>query len=271
MNKKPSEVSLGETPLEQVLETLGREIYDADGAALLADMPFSLAFQPIVNVDLKCVVAYEALARGMQGEPAATILEHRHYSNRYAIDQRSRDKALVMAAKLGLMETSADLCLNLYPNAVLEPKNSLLRTFETAQAVGIPLSRLILEVTEREEVHDHAQLRDVMKEYQRHGVRIAIDDFGAGHSGLALLSVFQPDMVKIDRKLVECIDERAPSRAIVKALVSMGLDLGMRVVAEGIEREAEMQVLCDLGVQKMQGFWFAAPAFEALPVWPLKA
>lgn len=264
---KTPETPQGETPLDQVLETPGGKIYDADGSVLPVELPFSMAFQPIVNVSEGRVFAYEALARGTQGEPAATILEQRHDSNRYAIDQRSRDKALVMAAQLGLMETGADLCLNLYPNAVLEPRTSLLLTFETARSVGIPLTRLILEVTEREEVQDHAHLRSVMQEYQQHGVRVAIDDFGAGHSGLTLLSVFQPDMVKIDQKLVERIDERAASRAIVKALVSMGADMGVEVIAEGVEREEEMNVLCDLGVQRMQGYWFAAPAFEALPKW----
>ena len=107
-----------------------------------------------------------------------------------------------------------------------------------------------------------------MKEYQAHGLRVAIDDFGAGHSGLSLLSHFQPDIIKIDRALVEHIDERPASRSIVQSIVQVCDDLGIAIIAEGIERKAEMEALCDLNIQVMQGYYFARPAFEALPSWP---
>ena len=132
---------------------------------------------------------------------------------------------------------------------------------------GFPLTRIIFEVTEVEEVRDHDHLKNIMTEYKKHGLRVAIDDFGAGHSGLTLLSVFQPDLIKIDRKLVECLDERLASRTIVKSMVGVCRDLGIGVIAEGVERKEEMQVLCDMDVQWMQGYYFARPALEALPEW----
>ena len=231
------------------------------------ELPFSMAFQPIVNVRDGGVLAYEALVRGTKGEPAATILNHTLHNNRYSIDQRCREKAIAVSATLGILETSADLSVNFYPNAVYEPKQCLRRTLAAANAVGFPLKRIIFEVTEVERVRDQQHLSNIMTEYKSHGLRVAIDDFGAGHSGLALLAKFQPDLIKIDRELVECIHERPASRRIVRSIVEVCADMGIEVIAEGIELEAEMQTLCDLEISLMQGYYFARPAFEALPQW----
>ena len=232
------------------------------------ELPFSMAFQPIVDVQEGRVLAYEALARGTNGEPASTVLDHTLHNNRYSIDQRCREKAIGMAATLGLLKTGADLNVNFYPNAVYEPKQCLRRTLAAASAVRFPLTRIVFEVTEVERVRDQQHLSNIMAEYKAHGLRVAIDDFGAGHSGLSLLSKFQPDMIKIDRELVECIDERPTSQRIVRSIVEVCEDLGIVVIAEGIEREEEMRALCDLKIFRMQGFYFARPGFEMLPVWP---
>ncbi len=231
-------------------------------------IPFSMAFQPIVNVEHRIVVAYEALARGPHGEPARTVLDHTLHNNRYSIDQQCREKAIALSASLGILKTDAYLSVNFYPNAVYEPRNCLERTFRAAETASFPLSRIVFEVTEMERVRSHRHLNDIMTEYRKHGLRVAIDDFGAGHSGLNLLSVFQPDFLKIDRALVDRIDQRPVSRSIVKSVVQVCRDLGIKMIAEGIEREEEKQVLCELGNFTMQGFLFAPPAFETLPKWP---
>ena len=230
-------------------------------------VPFSMAFQPIVDVKAGVVVAYEALARGPQGEPASSVLDHTLHNNRYSIDQRCREKAIATAAALGILSTGADLCINFYPNAVYQPKQCLTRTLNAAQSVGFPLHRVIFEVTEVEEVRNHEHLRNIMTEYRSHGLRVAIDDFGAGHSGLTLLSEFQPDLIKLDRALVRNLHQRFASQTIVRSITQICRDLGIAIIAEGIECEAEMQALCDLGIFSMQGYWFAKPSFESLPNW----
>ncbi len=229
---------------------------------------FSMAFQPIVDLKAKHVFAYEALARGPEGDPIASVLSSRLHNNRYAFDQRCREKAIETAARLGILATPADLSINFFPNAVYEPAQCLRRTFQAATTVGLPLERIIFEITEVEEVHSQEHLRNIMTEYKKHGLRVAIDDFGAGHSGLSLLSVFQPDMIKIDRALIQNLDDRPASRSIVRSIARVCDELGILVIAEGIERKEEMQVLCDLGIYRMQGYLFARPAFEALPPWP---
>ncbi len=213
-------------------------------------------------------MAYEALARGPAGQPAHTILDHNLHNNRYSIDQRCREKAIAVAAALKILDTDADLSINFYPNAVYEPKQCLRRTFTAAASVSFPLKRIIFEVTEVEKVRDPRHLQLIMAEYRQHGLRVAIDDFGAGHSGLGLLSIFQPDMIKIDRVLIEDLHNRPASRSIIRSIVQVCLDLNIQVIAEGIEQAEEMRALCDLGVFTMQGFYFGRPAFEALPPWP---
>lgn len=272
---------LREKPLRQILAVEENSIRKADDQFIATHagqpckmcnagphLPFSMAFQPIVDVTAGHIMAYEALARGPQGESAASVLDHTLHNNRYSIDQRCREKAIAVSHTLGILSTPADLSVNFYPNAVYEPKQCLQRTFQAANSVGFPLTRIIFEVTEVEEVRDPQHLRNIMTEYRSHGLRVAIDDFGAGHSGLGLLSEFQPDMIKIDRKLVQSIDLRAASRTIVRSIVQVCRDLGIVMIAEGVERKEEMQTLCDLDVQMMQGYYFARPAFEALPAWP---
>ena len=232
------------------------------------EIPFSMAFQPIVDVRAGIVVAYEALARGPLGEPASSVLDHTLHNNRYSIDQQCREKAIATSAALGILATEADLCINFYPNAVYQPKQCLMRTLNAARSVNFPLSRVIFEFTEVEEVRDHEHLRTIMTEYRSHGLRVAIDDFGAGHSGLTLLAEFQPDIIKLDRALVKHLDQRSASRTIIRSITQVCRDLGISVIAEGIESEAEMHALCELGIFTMQGYWFAQPAFESLPNWP---
>lgn len=229
-----------------------------------------MAFQPIVDVKAGNVVAYEALARGPKGEPSSYVLDQTLHNNRYATDQRCREKAIAVSASLGILATEADLSINFYPNAVYQPKQCLVRTFNAARSVNFPLNRVIFEITEVEEVRDHGHLRDIMTEYRSHGLRVAIDDFGAGHSGLTLLSAFQPDIIKLDRALVRDLDQRPASQAIVRSIAQVCRDLDIRIIAEGIECEAEMRALCDLGIFTMQGYWFARPAFESLPHWPFQ-
>lgn len=96
-----------------------------------------------------------------------------------------------------------------------------------------------------------------------------IDDFGAGHSGLNLLAEFQPDIIKIDMALIRDIHLHRPRQAIVAGALAICRDLAITVVAEGIESQDEANYLRDAGVRYMQGYWFAKPAFQALP--PLSA
>lgn len=222
----------------------------------------SMAFQPIVDVEARSIFAYEALVRGTDGASAQSILSRVDSNNRFAFDQRCRVRAVELAASLSMQ---AMLSINFMPNAVYEPSRCLQTTLAAAQRCGFPVDRIIFETTEDEKVVDPSFLRRIFDAYRAQGFKTAIDDFGSGHSGLALLADFQPDIIKIDMALVRNIAGDRARQAIVGAIGAIGTLLGIKVIAEGVERKSEAMVLRHLGITLMQGYLFAKPAFEALP------
>lgn len=233
-------------------------------------IPTTMAFQPIVDAGTREVFAYEALVRGVAGEGAGQVLAAVEHPDRHRFDQQCREQAVELAVKLGLPEAQASLSINFVPNAVLDPVASTALARAAAEALGLAPRRIIFEFTEGEPVEDQEHLGRIIRAYRDTGFRTAIDDFGAGYSGLTLLAKFQPDIVKLDMELVRGIDGDRVRRAIVASIRRMCDDLGIVMVAEGIETLGEYAVLRDLGVSLLQGYLFARPQVETLPIpaWP---
>ncbi|WP_374471207.1 EAL domain-containing protein [Phenylobacterium sp.] len=232
-----------------------------DGFAF--DHAISMAFQPITHIRTGRVFAHEALVRGVGGESAGAILARVDDSNLYAFDQRCRVTAIDLANRLGLAADGAYLSINFMPNAVYEPRACIRLTLATAAQTGFPLNRLIFEFTEAERI-DTDHLLNILHTYREMGFKTAIDDFGAGYSGLGLLAKFQPDIVKLDMELIRGIDRDGVKRRIVSSLLKMLKDLGVEVVCEGVETDAELATLRELGATLVQGYAIARPAFERL-------
>ncbi|UZK64663.1 EAL domain-containing protein [Sphingomonas sp. M1-B02] len=225
-----------------------------------------MAFQPIMDVVDRVPFAYEALVRGPNGEGAASVLAQVSEANRYTFDQQCRVKAIETAARAGLIGTQARLSINFLPNAVYSPAACIQLTLKTAKKVRFPTDRLIFEFTENEEMVDPDHVANIIATYQKMGFGTALDDFGAGHAGLNLLAKFQPDIIKLDMDLIRGLDASLPRRMIVEGVVRMCNALDVTVIAEGIETEGELEALRAMGVRYIQGFYFAKPAFETLPV-----
>ena len=236
-----------------------------------AGKPFDLAmaFQPIVDLETGRAWAYEALVRGPNGESAGEILAAVTPENRYAFDQQCRVAAITQAVETGIVDTGARLSINFLPNAVYSPVACIQLTLKTAAAVGFPADRLIFEFTENEEMVDSGHVANIVETYRRMGFSTAMDDFGAGHAGIALLSRFQTDIVKLDMALIRDLDASVPRRMIVEGLVRMFERMSIAVVAEGIETLSEYETLCSIGVRYMQGYLLARPGFRTLPAYEL--
>jgi len=234
------------------------------------DFDFAMAFQPIVDLRDRSIFAHEALVRGVNGEPAGSVLSRVDDGNRYAFDQLCRVRAIETSTGLGLAER---VSINFLPNAVYEPANCIRTTMTAARRCNLPLDRIIFEITEGERIEDRAHLSRIVEEYRRHGLQTAIDDFGDGHAGLNLLADLQPDIIKLDMKLTRNLDGDRVRRAIVRSTMAMAEEFGITVIAEGVETPGELAALEDLGVHLIQGFLFARPAFGRLVpvediVWP---
>lgn len=225
-----------------------------------------MAFQPIVDIGQGSVFAYEALVRGPAGEGADAVLAGVQPDERYGFDQACRVTAIESAAALDLAAGGAALSINFLPNAVHEPRACIRATLQTAARVGFPMDRLIFEITEAEAVSDPEHLNRIIAYYRAMGFRTAIDDFGAGHSNLNLLTRFRPDIVKLDMELVRGIDTDSARRTLLRHCVGLCEDLGITLVAEGVETEAEFHCVADAGVTLMQGYFFARPGLASLPV-----
>lgn len=229
------------------------------------DIPFAMAFQPIVDTHTGQPFAYEALVRGLDGSGAYGVLSRVTEENRYSFDQACRVKAIESAMAAGLMDTDARLSINFLPNAVYSPLACIQLTMRTAQSVNMPIDRLIFEFTENEEMGAPEHVASIIDTYKQIGFSVAIDDFGAGHSGLDMFARFVPDEIKLDMELIRDIDTNPRRRAIVRSMVSLCAELDTLLIAEGIETAAEATTLNDLGVRYHQGYWYARPALERLP------
>lgn len=234
-----------------------------DGQAF--ELPFSMAFQPIVDVNSGTIFAHEALVRGLAGEGAGSILNQVKDDNRYAFDQQCRVKAIELASKLYDPNDKVKLSINFMPNAVYEPRACIRLTLATAMKTGFPVDRIIFEFTESEQL-DTKHVLNILRTYRDMGFKTAIDDFGAGYAGLALLAHFQPDIVKLDMEMIRGIDIDPVKRTIVKHTLGMLEELSIVPLCEGVETVEELKVLRDLGVSLIQGYVFAKPRFEGLAV-----
>jgi len=234
----------------------------ADASAL----DFTFAFQPIIDSRTRTVYSHEALVRGVNNEPAYQVLQRHAGSEMAAFDATCRARAIEVASRIGV---HTYLNLNMLPSAALDLETGLNSTIEAASQHSFPLDRLIVEATEVEAISDHVHFAEVLNEYRRAGIRLAIDDFGAGYAGLSLLSEFQPDFVKLDMGLVRGIQSHGPRQSIVRAIAQVCADLGIDFVAEGVETIDEFYWFADLGVNLYQGYLFAKPMFEAMPAFQI--
>jgi len=231
-----------------------------------AELPYfpaiSFAFQPIVDIKTKSVVSYEALVRGTADQSAASIFEQVAAEDLPRFDQHCRSLAITLAQKLGL---PCKLNLNMIPNGSTTPQQSIRHTVEAAERTNLPLDRIVLEVAEGEVIEDRARFTRITNHYRSVGFKLAVDDFGAGHSGLNLLADFQPDQLKLDKQLVCDIEKAGPRQVIVRAIIQICYDLGIDLVAEGVETPEQYQWLASEGIYLFQGYLLASPGFECFP------
>ncbi len=227
---------------------------------------FSMAFQPIVDVSTGGLYAYEALVRSVTGEGAHSVLSRVSPENFHLFDRACRSRAMSVAMERGLLDQPGTrLCINVNPNAAIKKSSNLSFTCTEAREIGFPLDRLVLEFVEDDEICDFDRLKHVVEDYRQDGVKIAMDDFGAGYSGLKLLSKLKPDLIKLDMALISQLDEDRTAQVIVKAIAQACSELGIITIAEGVERYEQAVRLRDMGVIYQQGYYFARPAFEELP------
>ncbi|WP_113721455.1 EAL domain-containing protein [Aeromonas salmonicida] len=223
---------------------------------------FTMAFQPIIRCRTRTIFGYEALVRGLNNEPAHSVISRVNDDNRYRFDQLCRIKAIALAAKLKMQGM---LSINFLPNAVYRPERCIRTTLQAAREHQFPIEQIMFEFTEVERVADNQHIRHIVDHYQALGFKTAMDDFGAGYSSLNLLADFLPDIIKLDMHLLRGIDKDKVRQTIVRHCLALFEELNITPLAEGIETRDEMACLQEMGIDLMQGYLFAKPGFEILP------
>jgi EAL domain-containing protein (putative c-di-GMP-specific phosphodiesterase class I) len=229
------------------------------------NMGLHCVFLPIVDASTKETVAFESFIRARRGPHA---------------DEIGAGQLLYAAQKLGLLhqldecarEVAIESCsrflgkrqsvfLNLLPNSVYDSRQTLEHTLEAADKAGLTPNQIVVEVVEAEHVDDWQELRRTLDTWRNAGIKVALDDLGAGLSSLECIAELCPDYVKVDMARVCSINCSPASAHALQALSALANRLGAQVIAEGIETQLQSRFCQDAGVNLLQGYLFARPAF----------
>lgn len=217
---------------------------------------FDIALQPIMNLQFKGTAGFEALCRFSPQPYRAPNLWFDDAAN----------VGLQAALELQVLGGALRLLADLPPTAYLAVNTSP-STLATGQIsplmAGLDGKRIMVEITEHAAIDDVDTVLMEIDRLRERGVRVAVDDAGAGYSGLQQIVRLRPDVIKLDMSLTQNIDKDLARRALASAMVQFAKDTNATVVAEGIETAAELRTLKDIGVQLGQGYFLGKPALSS--------
>jgi EAL domain-containing protein (putative c-di-GMP-specific phosphodiesterase class I)/GGDEF domain-containing protein len=230
-------------------------------ARLIAQQTFDIHFQPLVAIDRAEIFGFEALTRGPADSPLHSPL--------VLFETAAREGRLVELEKLILRRATqrfkalglpGQLFLNVTADTLLAAREHVSRLAGDLEGLGLPTSRVVIELTETRPIEDLAQLDGALSALRAHGFRIALDDLGEGFASLRRWMEMRPDFVKIDRHFIDGIAQEPLKQQFVRSIVEMAATSGCQVVAEGLEQEPDLAVLRRLGLTICQGYLFARPS-----------
>jgi len=230
--------------------------------SLLTENAIASAVQPIIRLYEGSVIAYEALARFPPRPhlltPDELFASASSLGMQNRVDLACLRAALREAPNLG----DADLFVNVLIGTLLD-RSGMSALDSAVRDAGVDPTSVVLEFSEREPVTDLARLQRIAAELRSKGFRIAVDDAGAGHASMRVIAELRPEFIKVDRSLIHAVDTDRARRALVVALLSFGGHIGARLIAEGIETRAELDMLLSLGVMFGQGWLPGRPVLTA--------
>jgi EAL domain-containing protein (putative c-di-GMP-specific phosphodiesterase class I) len=214
-----------------------------------------VALQPVIDLTTGRIAGTEALARFADGRPPDIWLaEAVETGQGLAMDRLAFTTAL---RQLKRLTTPCYLSVNATPELIVQGQLTALISEQR-----VPLDRLVIELTEHVKISNYADLHVSLAQLRERGVRLAVDDTGAGYASFNHVLQLKPDIIKIDRSLIANVNADPARRSLITALVLLALDLNATVVGEGVETMAELSTLADLGVDCAQGYLLARPSTE---------
>lgn len=240
--------------IQQIIDSAKvREASAARVRSALERRDVEIVYQPAVRLDVTRVEFVEALAR-FRSEPYKS--PDRWFASAAQVGLGTDLELMAMGAatsQLSKLPLRTKMSINVSPETVLSDGfHSLLSS--------LPLERVIVEITEHESVRRYSELNCVLDPLRKRGLKVAIDDVGAGYSSLRHILQVRPDLIKLDMSLSQRVDVDPARKALATALVSFSRDIGSQLVAEGVETDGELATLRELGVEMVQGFLVGRPA-----------
>ena len=219
-------------------------------------------YQPIVQIRSGSVYGYEALVRGPRStkwqSPSSLFRIAEEHGLAFELDCLCRKAALKDYSPHA--QPDRKLFLNCLPRAIHDPNFSEQHLRQTLESCGLRPSDLVLEVSERESIRNFSIFRDIRERYRSLGIKVALDDTGAGYAGLEAVMQLAPDFIKADISLVRSVDKDSGRRALLQALQSISKAIDAHVIAEGIENEQELETIRQMGISFGQGHLLGRPS-----------
>jgi len=231
---------------------------------LIIEKSLTAHYQPIYSTSDGAVFGFEALARLTPSARFSSLADlfqcGQATGSMAALDVHCMLTALQCLDGLRFTPSRAHLCINSCPETLMNPDVSFSLFRENLERLSIPPDRIILEITEESAVSNYGLFSSSLKYLREQGYKIAIDDFGAGYAGLKMLSTIEPDFLKIDRHFISNIDRTIIKFNLVDAIATACNRIGINIIAEGIERIEELEIITDLGIGYLQGFLTGRPS-----------
>jgi len=234
---------------------------------IMKDELLETFFQPIVNLHTGETFGFEALNRPGQSQIFPTVDHFYEFVGRtdkvFQFEKFCRNLSL-KRYMAGLSETFREedfnLFINIHPHVLLDRNYHSGDTLQQLAEIGIKPENVVFELTERSAVTDFQEFERVLSHYRSQGYRIAIDDVGSGYNSLKTLIFLKPEFIKLDRSLIQNIEESAASQQLVALINDYAVQSDTKIIAEGIERMEEVKYLQELGIDYAQGYVLGRPS-----------
>jgi EAL domain-containing protein (putative c-di-GMP-specific phosphodiesterase class I)/GGDEF domain-containing protein len=219
-------------------------------------------YQPIISIRSAAILGWEALIRGPENSyfqsPDNIFSFAEAEGLLFPLEKICRESALNNLGELG---PDQKIFVNVHPNTINDPAFTEGETIRILQNLCIKPQNVVFEITERHHIKDFISLNKTLTHYRDQGFLVAVDDLGCGFSNLQSIAEIRPDYIKIDISLVRGIHKDGVKKALMETFVTFADKIGSEIIAEGIEEEAEMAALVNIGVHYGQGYFFGKPTY----------
>lgn len=257
-------------PAADALPVLDPSDYGPAKPGTRFELDLAMAFQPVVDINARTIVAYEALARGPNGKGEATMLARVTPENVADFDRKCRALAIETASALA---ADVPISVNILPSGIDDAEAFVNMTLWMMDEHDFPREKLMLEYCEPIKSVPMTNLKAICRLTRRAGIGTIMDNFGMGTGDLNWLATLRPRYLKLDPRLIHRISNDARRRSIIAGLQAICLDLDVGLIAKSVETEPDAAALYDCGITLFQGIAFAEPQQDLLPAlasitWP---